>query len=410
MGLAKLVCTGCSCLCDDIDVELQGNHIARITNACGQGAAYISASEVAECRSTSTINGLSTPVNEAISQAAHLLQRASSPLIFGLDRTTLEAQAVGIELAQSLGAVIDDNSSLHYGDLIQRINSGDLPTCSLSQVKDADLIIYWGANPQHSHPRHLSHFTYYAHERYREIISEPEVTLVSIDIRDTETSFLYNSSFKIQHRGDKDFINEILSTISGIGGTERSRALVQLMERSTFGVIFVGLGLNSALGNDFTLFSEMVHALGSLTHLAVIPMVDDFNMRGFTHLLYDKTGYVNSVNFTSGISHGENDSFWERIRNKASDCILVVASDIISSLPHGLIRNLRGTDIICITPFVTPTAEVAEVVIGTAVPGVETEGNALRMGGEPILLPQSRTTERPGDAEVLRQLLDRVNQ
>jgi len=272
------------------------------------------------------------------------------------------------------------------------------------------LLIYWGSNPYDSHPRHLSKFTYYAREQYHEAGWIPDITLSCVEVRDTETSLLCNPVFKIEHGGDRNFIDEILSVARGTAETKRAKAFVQLLQEHNFGIIFVGLGLNYAVDNNFAQFGEMITALSNRTRLAVIPMVDDFNMRGFNHRLFKETGYVNKVSFLNGISHGDSFSFLEQLRNKACDCILVVGSDLISSLPHPLIRNLKETSIICINPFVTPTTSMARVTIGSAVPGLETNGTALRMDGEPVSLPQVKTTDWLSDAEILKQLLDKVNQ
>ena len=72
----------------------------------------------------------------AIDEAARLLSRARHRLIFGLDNSTLETQVLAIELAQKLSAVLDDASSFSYGPLIERIIKKELPTCSLSEVRD----------------------------------------------------------------------------------------------------------------------------------------------------------------------------------------------------------------------------------------------------------------------------------
>lgn len=407
MGLVNLVCTGCSCLCDDIQVEIQGGRVVRVDNACAEGDAHIRSSEVAERRLPSTIENRTVTTSEAVDCAVHLLQEAHRPLIFGLDRSTLEAQALGMELARALKGTIDDSSSLHYGDLIQGIESGNIPTGSLAEAQDADLFLYWGANPYHSHPRHLSKYTYYAREQYHAAGWVPAVTLSCVEVRDTETSILASPTFKIEPGGDRRFIEEVLPTVGGAGPTERASAFVRLLEKHKFAMVFVGLGLNYALDNNFTPFQEMVKALSRELRLAVIPMVDEFNMRGCNRLLYQKTGYVNRINFSNGISHGDNFSFLEAVANKTSDCILVVDSDPVSNLPYPLMQNLRQTNVICLNPFVTPTTSLARVTIGTAVPGVETGGTALRMDGEKVSLSPARETERPGGAEILRQLLGR---
>lgn len=408
MGLAKLVCTGCSCLCDDIEVDSQGSHITRIENACVKGASLLYAGDNLERRAPFAVEGRKVPIEQAIEKAAHLLQEAGKVLIFGLDNCTLEAQAVGIGLAQALGAVIDDVSSFSHGVLVQAILDGHIPTCSFAEVENADLLIYWGSNPYHSHPRHLSKFSYYSHKKWDEAGWIPQVVISCVEVRDTETSSLCRPVFEVEPGGDRDFIGKILAAIRDKDETQESKAFVELVRNSAFCVIFVGLGLIYALDNDFHFFKEMLHELSRWTRFAVIPMLGHFNTLGFNRLLFEKTGHVNKVSFANGVSYGDEFSFLEQMRNRVPDCVLIAGSDPFSSQPRSLMRNLEGVPIICLDPFVTPTTMAAEVVFGTAVSGLETAGKAIRMDGIVVSLLQGREPEIPTDEEILRQLLNRI--
>lgn len=409
LGLAQFVCTGCSCLCDDIKVDMEGNRIVRIENACIRGASFLYASDDFERRAPFSVSGRKVPLEEAIEKAAHLLREAGRPLIFGLDNCTLEAQAVGIALAQALGAVSDDVSSFSHGAVVQGILDGDIPTCSFPEVKNADLLIYWGCNPYHSHPRHISKFSYYSYEKWVEAGWVPQVVSSCVEVRDTETASLCRPVFKVEPGGDGDFIGKILAAVKGREETEESKAFVELIRNSAFSVIFVGLGLIYALDNDLSLFTEMLSELSRGTRFAVIPMVGHFNTMGFNRSLHEKTGYINKVSFAGSISHGDEFSFLEQTRNRVPDCVLIAGSDPFSSQPRSLMKNLEGVPIICLDPFVTSTTMAAEVVFGTAISGLETGGTAVRMDGTVVSLLRGRTPEIPSDEEILSQLLSRIS-
>jgi len=152
----------------------------------------------------------------------------------------------------------------------------------------------------------------------------------------------------------------------------------------------------------------MVNRLGECTRIAVIPMIDPYNMRGFNQLLFDKTGFVNRVNFANGASHGLEFSFLEQVRNNVPDCILIAGSDPLSSLPDSLVKNLGDITIITLDPFLTATTRISDVVLGIAVSGLETGGNAIRMDGTEISLNRVISTSIPGDEEIIRRLLDMV--
>ena len=403
MSSQSLVCTACGCLCDDIRVEIDGANLGRIENACAKGAAYLRSSFDPQRRAEALIRGQRRSLGEAIQEAVHLLSKAKNLLVFGLDNSTLESQAVAIELAKRLGGTIDDASSFSYGAMMQKILTEDLPTCSLSEVKDnADLLIYWGANPPHTHPRHLSKYTYYAYADYNPAGWFPKVTLSCVEVRQTELSAMCKPSFRIRPRQDKEFINAILD--EGQDGRDEARKFREMVVKSRFCVIFCGLGLIYSLDNDLISFSKMVHTFSQSTRIAVIPMIAEANMRGFHQSLYKQTGYVNSISFAGGISHGSEFSLLEQIRNRIPGCVLIMGSDPFSALPQSIMKNLQGINVICLDHFRTPTTISADVVIPTALPGVEYGGSMIRMDGDEVALAGPKKVANPTEEEVLKQL------
>ena len=404
IAVAEIVCTACSCLCDDIRVELEGNGIAGIENACLKGAAFLRAIADPRRRSPCLVAGREVAFEQSLEEAGRLLRAANNPLIFGLDNSTLEAQAVGIELARSLGAVLDDTSSVCQGTLVEHILSGAIPSCTLAEAKDySDLMIYWGSNAHHSHPRHLSRYTYYSRDRYREAGWMPQVTMACVEVRDTETSSLCYPCIRLEPGGDRGFIEGLLATLRGRG--EVGKELAQQLKTASFCVIFAGLGLTYALDNDFSPLIELVSQIGRSARVAVIPMVGHFNMRGLNQSLFQATGCVNRVSFANGVGHGEQFSLLGQVRDRAADCLLVVGSDPLSNLPQEVMANLAGVPIICLDPFPTATTRAAAVVLGTAASGIEVGGHAIRMDGVEVELRPARAAGFPSDEEVLNRLL-----
>lgn len=402
-----MVCTGCGCLCDDIQVEVDGAHLGQIENACAKGAAYLQAAFNSERHAKSGIRGQGCSPEAAVDEAARLLSRAKRRLIFGLDNSTLETQSVAIDLARKLGATIDDASSFSYGPLIERIIKKDLPTCSLSDVKDkADLLLYWGANPTATHPRHLSKYTYYAYADFNPAGWYPKVTLGSIDVRQTELTAMSQPAFKIKPGGDSELISGLLG--ESPAATDQAKQLSELVKKSRFCAIFCGSGLVHSLDGDFSGFTKMVQLLSQSIRVAVIPMISETNMLGFSQSLHKQTGYANQVSFADGVSYGREFSVLEQVHNQAADCILIVGSDPFSILPQLLLSKLHGVGIICLDHLPTPTTEAADVVLPTAVPGVESGGSMVRLDGDDITLAEPIRNGSPTQEEILRQMLKKV--
>jgi formylmethanofuran dehydrogenase subunit B len=401
----SLVCTGCGCLCDDLQVELEDEHLVQLENACAKGAALIQSSFNAGRRAKSTIRNRECSLKDAVEQAENLFFKAKNPLVFGLDNSTLEAQALAIELTQKIGGTIDNASSFSYGPLIERILTKDLPTCSLSEIKDnADLLIYWGADPPNTHPRHLSKYTYYAYTDYNPAGWFPKVTLSCVEVRHTELSSMCKPVFRLKPSRDKAFIKTIVGEAQD--EVEMARNFTELAKKSRFCVVFCGLGLVHALDSDFSPFARMVHMLSKSTRIAVIPMISETNMRGFCQLLHEKTGHANRVSFAGSIASGSEFSLLEQFRKQPPECVVIIDSDPLSALPPSAMRNLASTNIICLSPFVTPTTIAADVVIPTALPGVECGGSMLRMDGIEVALAELEKREYPTEEAILRQLLE----
>ncbi|MDI6777044.1 MAG: formylmethanofuran dehydrogenase subunit B [Syntrophales bacterium] len=409
MSAGETVCTACSCLCDDIEIEMENGRIAKMGNACRKGTAFFFGAEIEKLRTGHLVERRQVDGEQAIDAAAQLLSRARHPLLFGLDNATLEAQAAGIELARMLGAVLDDSSSFCQGKLTQDILTGVLPTCTFDQIHDADLFIYWGANPHNTHPRHLSKFSLYAHRKYHEMGAKRYVSLAVVDVRESETAGagVAHRFFKILPGEDGAFIAAIIAGIKDNPVRKDAAEFLKLLKQSRCTVIFVGLGLTYSLDNDFSLFYEMIEHLGGWMKTAVIPMGGHYNVRGFNHSLYNATGHVNKVSFANDgtVAHGDEFSLLEQVRNRLVDCLLIIGADPFSALPMSVLRHLDGIPLITLDPFRTATTEASSVVLGVSLTGLEAGGTAMRMDGTPVTLMPAKVAAKQSDAQILERIV-----
>ncbi len=87
---------------------------------------------------------------------------------------------------------------------------------------------------------------------------------------------------------------------------------------------------------------------------------------------------------------------------------MFIATDPGAHFPGASIRHLARIPVIQIDPFANPTTEFADVVIPTAVSGVEVEGSVYRMDGIPLRLRKLVDTDYPSDEEVLMRILEEV--
>ena len=95
---------------------------------------------------------------------------AQYPLIYGLSDTTSESQRVATSIADWTGSNLDTTSSVCHGPSGMGVQGVGEVTCTLGEVRNrGDLIIFWGANPAESHPRH---FTRYSSDAQRHVHSQ----------------------------------------------------------------------------------------------------------------------------------------------------------------------------------------------------------------------------------------------
>jgi formylmethanofuran dehydrogenase subunit B len=110
--VTNAVCTFCGCVCDDIELHTEGDRIVKAKQACSLGAAWFTHHTAEDHYPPALIDGQPATLEAAIEAAADYLVRANYPLIYGLSNLTCEAQQEAGTLAECLGGVIDNHSSL----------------------------------------------------------------------------------------------------------------------------------------------------------------------------------------------------------------------------------------------------------------------------------------------------------
>lgn len=403
----ETTCPGCSCLCDDIIVEKSGEQV-KVKNACRRGAVIIKNSNVG--RAIPLVEGQQVDVDEAISTASKLIADSTSLAVYGMDTTTIESQRIAIDLAEKKQAYIDDCSSFCLGDLVEMSLNNDLPTTTLDEVRDnAYTIIYWGSNPFHSLPRHMSRYSYYPRGRNRSRGYEEDRFLVIVDTRSTHTSKLVKrESIFLQVESDSELVNAFMNFMNGKSAGEYTNKVARVIRELKKGdaIIFGGLGLKYGLDGDYDLFREFVEKLNQISNVYFMPAGFHSNMRGFNEMLHEKTGYINKYSFSQGKSSSEFE-FSNLLRNKKLDTVLIIGSDPVNSLPLEISKELSHTNTIVVDPRRTYTERISNVVIPSALSGVETGGTMIRSDGVKVSLDPVFEKEI-NDEYVLKKLLEGV--
>lgn len=424
--VTSVVCPFCGCLCDDLDVIVEEGKIVNVKNGCIFSLAkYLNFWR--ERIYSPLVRGKNgelaeTGLKEAIKKAAELLADATYPVLYGWSSTNCEAQRVGVELAEELGGVIDNTSTVCHGPTIEAFHEIGHPSCTLGQIKNrADLIVYWGCNPLLSHPRHMSRYTMGAKGRFRK--TRDDRVLIVVDVRKTYTARV--ADYFIQAEPNKDY--ELISAlrmaiheeeieqdvIAGVP-VEDIEEVADVMINCEFGTLFYGLGLTMTEGKNHNIDAaiSLVRDLNARTKFVMMPMRGHFNVTGANHVFLWQTGYPFAVDFSYGYPRYNPGvtSVIEILSRGESDASLIVASDPVANFPRETMETLKRNPLIVIDPHETATTKMADVVIPSALVGVEGGGTAYRMDDVPLTL-RKVVDPPPGclsDEEILQRILEHV--
>ncbi|MHA2392367.1 MAG: formylmethanofuran dehydrogenase subunit B, partial [Promethearchaeota archaeon] len=394
-----VVCPFCGTLCDDleVDIDIKTNRVVEVRNGCQIGTKKYFASNPSDHRYEKPLikdNGTYKEVSweKALDKAADILVKAKRPLLYGFSSTECEAQGKGVELAEILGSILDNTASVCHGPSLLAIQDVGAPTSTLGEYKNrADLIIFWGCNPVHAHPRHLGRYSEFVRGKFRKDGRNDRFVIV-IDPRNTHTAQIADLFVQVNPSEDYELINAIRAILRGteldakeVSGVsmEDIIALVDKLKSCNFGVVFFGMGLTQSLSHHRNIDAAicLVRELNDYTKFLLTPMRGHYNVAGANQVFSWHTGYAYSIDFSKGYPRynpGEFSSVDILMRDEI-DASLIVASDPASNFPAASVRNLFKHPMIAIEPHHTPTSVNADIILPPAIAGIECEGTAYRM-------------------------------
>ncbi|MHA1195811.1 MAG: formylmethanofuran dehydrogenase subunit B [Promethearchaeota archaeon] len=427
-----VVCPFCGTLCDDleVDVNTKENIIIEVRNACQIGTRKFFSSNPSEHRYEVPLikeNGSFKEVSwdEAIEKTADILANAKRPLLYGFASTECDAQSKGVELAELLGGILDNTASVCHGPTLLAEQDVGVPTSTLGEYKNrADLVIFWGCNPVHAHPRHLGRYSEFVRGYFR-TDGRNDRYIVVVDPRYTHTAQIADLYIKVNPNEDYELINALRAELRGVEIDEKEVAgvprekikeLVNILKTCKFGVIFFGMGLTQSVSHHRNVDTAicLVRELNDHTKFLITPMRGHYNITGSNVVFTWNTGYGYSIDFSRGYPRynpGEFSSVDCLIRDEI-DASLIVASDPASNFPAAAVKNMFKHPLIVVEPHHTPTSVNADIILPAAFAGIETEGTAYRMDHVPLRL--RKVKEPPGqcltDREILEKLIEKVKE
>jgi formylmethanofuran dehydrogenase subunit B len=413
----SVICPGCGCLCDDLDVTVEAGRIVEVTNVCLWGVSrFFHAKKFhpkkdrhrlrePEIRRQGRKQAVS--YDAALAEAAQLLGRARRPLIYGLTNSGTFAQEAALKLARSLRARLEPADLAFKAPYYQSIQRHGLAWAPLEVIRDeADAVLFWGANPIHSAPRHVVRYAVFARGRCTERGLEDR-QVAAVDIYKTELAKFCPLFIKIKPGQELDLLEAAAAILAEEPPPEPrvrgARRLAQFLGQGTCGVIFCGRGIS--YGPALELYDRLARLAARLNERArwfVFPLSGDFNSSGLYHLLLNEVGQAGAPDFGAD----ESAVHTTPVDFREVDALFVTGADLLWFLPEEQAADLkrRQVPIVALSPFANKTTGQAAVVLPTALAGVETTEVAYRMDGLPLVLKQLVPSDLPADHQVLTDL------
>ncbi|PQO32796.1 hypothetical protein DTL21_21680 [Bremerella cremea] len=411
-------CPGCGCLCDDLQVTIENSCVASFEPACSLASAYLQAptASAADCH----IHGQPATIEEALKEAAACLKTSQAPLFFGLGETTSETVRKVVDLADRVGGIVDASHPTVFDPTGRVIQTTGMVTCSLGEIRHrADLVIFWGCDPQTTHPRHWERYSVEPTGRFvpggrvdRHIIGigSPNATTEACD------SFIPLSSEQqiaalhaLVSWAQKKPIDQAVLQTQLADATEPLAKLHQQIEAAKYFVIVLGDGfLRREAGRiPLELLAQYVRPLHELTRGAISILRPGPNWVGAGGVVASRTGYPGGAALTQGIPQfdPDNGAAWKLLAERRVDSALMFDGPWRSQLPQEAATSLSAIPTITLGHRADIASQEKNIFIPVARPGVGDIGTMSRMDDTPLPVRSLVETEVPTAREVVQKLL-----
>ena len=385
----RIVCPGCSCLCDGL-TPCPDSKTPEEAKYCSVGAEWFAARtesvEKADLR---------------ISDIRELLEKANAPLITGIENLTTEGQQAAVKVADRFFCGIDSGwSNSGRGSMASLQRYGKV-TATLGEIANrSDVVVLWFCDPMKTHPRFV--------ERFVRNGNGPKKRLIVIDETETETAKIADDFVSVKSADAANFVQQLRMEMDA----ESKSELVAQLISAIYGSVFVGKPHDTDSEFDFTTdqWFQLVRSLNDHTRFVMSSLRNDRNGIGANNVLASLCGFPDAVRFTpSGPVHnGLEYSTQSVIRRR--ECDLLIACDVGAGsnfetrLNAVTIQWLNSIPVVVLSDQPASTYSTANVHITIGTPGWTCGGDFVRSDDVPI--PMSAVSGRniPSAADLFSQL------
>jgi len=429
--ITDVICPFCGTLCDDVEVVVSddGKQLLEVYNACVIGTEKFLHSQAKDRVTRPRLrqddgSWKEISYDEAAEYSAQMLAKAKKPLLFGWSSTNCEAQSVGNEIAEISKACCDNTAATCHGTTLIAVQDIGLPSCTLGEVKNrADRIIFWGCNPAHAHPRHMSRYSIFPRGFFTGK-GQMSRKMIVVDPRITDTAKMADVHLQVEQGRDYELLNALRVAFKGewlpdvVAGipAEKIREAADMMKSGRFGIIFFGMGVTQSLSKNHNIDEAIAVTkdLNEYTKFSIMPMRGHYNVTGSGEVFAWQFGFPFSVDLTRGFARynpGDTSTIDLLLRGEI-DAMFNIGSDPGAHFPISAVKPIANMPSVCVDPHLTPTTGVSKLHVPVAFNGVEVGGNCYRMDNVPI--DCRKVVEPPEgmltDEQFLIKVRDRLKQ
>lgn len=409
------ICARCSCLCDDITLEVNDNRIAQAEHACALGEAWFK-QPIAQAALSAQVDGRPVAIEQALAETAQLLKSARAPIILGMAAYTSEAQQQAVALADGLGAYIDSGNSSHSDIAFAQYG---ISTTTLGEVrKRADVVVCLGADPLRTHPRFF--------ERYAALDKRD---LIVVDAQRTASADLASSFIAIAPADVLGWLSALRAIAKGkpIAGLSADlspkdiaamQALVERLKRSRYGLFVLGSTYQTPALRQFVseALAQLVAEINQFTRCMILPLFGHdaitgiANAVGASNVLAWQTGYGQAVGFGRGypVSNVGEYSAAALLERGEVDAALWLADGGLPPLSSDALAHWQRIPKVALTSTALTDQTAVRVVLPTAHSGLQVGGTAYRLDGVSLPLHPPLPASLPSAERLLADLYQRI--
>lgn len=425
--VADVVCLGCGCMCDDIEVVVDRNRdqeaIIATRNACDLGVNWFQHEHVRNQGLLATIEGVPSSLDAAIERSAQILSTARRPLVLGLEGLTIEAQRSAIDLADAIRGFVVTRSRPGIDVVHRAIQRVGIVGCTLGEVRHrADVIVYWRCDPVATHPRHGERYGANSIGRFIPR-GRADRRVAVVDAEPNETAAQADDFVKISNEREYETLVILRAVVRGVsidrGRAERQSGVdLKVLERladtlksARYGALIWDESKYTKNCESLTIEAllALVRDLNEGARFVEVELGGSANRAGANAVSTWRSGYPGAVDFASGAPR--------YLPEVADPAALIESREVDAILMFqnlawiGELKTMRDSAAAIPTIVVAPTHEPLEfspsVSIATASLGLNNRGTVMRVDGATLALNPPLASDRPHAAKIIEDIQKR---